>query len=104
MTTSLFWPARTSSFLISSELLAFEENTRTMTLAARIARTIDSVKFSPGLTLRWAIQQGMPRFSSAVQIARAASRSFEDELIKTLALTDPTSISPRSTLAQPRKK
>ena len=78
ITVTLALPARTTSRLISSELLAFSENTKTMTLAARIACTIASMKFSPGPTSRLAIQQISPRLSSAVQMVRANFRSLEE--------------------------
>ena len=70
--------ARTISRLMSSELLAFSENTSNMTLAAPIAFTIASIKFSPGPTSRLEIQHGSQRFSSAAQIARANLLSFEE--------------------------
>ena len=44
--------ARTISRSMSSELLAFAENTSTMTFAALIAFPMASAKFSPGPTSR----------------------------------------------------
>jgi hypothetical protein len=82
MTTSLVWLARTSSFLISSELLEFAENTNNIIRDSRIARTIASWKFSPGRTLRLEIQHCRPRFSSALQILAATFWSLDEWLMK----------------------
>jgi hypothetical protein len=78
--------------LSSEELLAFSPDTRTMIEVARIALTIDSAQSSPGPMLRGAIQQERPRFSKALQMALAASLSFEERPKKTCALTTVASL------------
>src|SRR5579862_2862669 len=82
-TARWFWLASASSFLISSELLAWLEKTSTITRASVSALTIASWKFWPGVMSRDEIQQAMPRCSRAAHSVSEVALSREEWLMKT---------------------